>query len=161
MYVSLQTPRMYAHSCITTVLLCNVSLDDIASAEADRKVVRSLVSERKHILDCRPDDVNSDILCQNSRRSIVSLENGQCEKGSFGFLHVRRTFQSACMDARTYACICTRANRDVILTTLVNDDTVCSDTWRYCKLWGLSAQSIELVHRKRYLLHRVTRVAGI
>lgn len=60
MHISLQTPRMYAHRCITTVLLCNVSLDGIASAEADRKVVRSLVSGRKHILDCHPDDVNSD-----------------------------------------------------------------------------------------------------
>lgn len=72
-------------------------------------------------------------------------------------LHVRDTYAATYTDALIYPCVSIHASRDVILTTLVNDDIVCSDIWSYSKLRGLSVRSIELVHRKRYLLHRVTR----
>lgn len=152
---------MCAHSCITTLLLCNVSLDGAASTEADRKVVRS-VSEREHIRDCRLDDVNSSILCQNSAIDKHSLEKRSMRKGYFepaSFPCVRDAF------ARLSVYECAGMCAFVQIETsprgrLINDDAACSDMWWYSKLRGLSTRSIELASRKRYL-QRVTRITGI
>jgi len=160
-YISLQTPQMYAHSCITTFLLCNVSLDGAASTEADRKVVRS-VSEREHILDCRLDDVNSSILCQNSAINKHNFEKRSMRKGYFepasipcaGHLY-------APVHVWMFWYMCTFVQIETSPRgRLINDDAACSDMWWYSKLRGLSTRSIELARRKRYL-QRATRITGI
>lgn len=111
-YISLQTPQMYAHSCITTFLLCNVSLDGAASTEADRKVVRS-VSEREHILDCRLDDVNSSILCQNSAINKHNFEKRSMRKGYFEPASIPCAGMRACSCMNVLVYVHIRTNRDV------------------------------------------------
>lgn len=111
---------MYAHSCITTFLLCNVSLDGIASAEADRKVVRNLAYRDESIFStvagrCKFRYFMPEFAAIDKRSQ--SVENGQCKKRCFGFPHVGHLCAS--MDTRVCACIYIRVSRDVILTTLV------------------------------------------
>lgn len=150
------------YNYITILLLCNVSFDDAASAEADRKVVRS-VSEREHILDCRLDDVNSSILCQNSAIDKRSFEKRSMRKGctlSLPVFHVRDSFTRLFVYVKR-AGICAFVQIETSPRgRLINDDAACSDMRWYSKLRGLSARSIELARRKRYL-QRVTRITRI
>lgn len=88
-----------------------------------------------------------------------SSETGQCEKGTFR-LSTYGTLLRLHVQIRGYARIYAHVSRVVIPTTPVNEDTVCSGIYVahmtvQRTLQGLSVRSIELVHRKKYLLYRV------